>query len=188
MNEEEAAESPWILVEGPAPGSAEFLGRWLLAAAHADRELHDQYAQNPSLKQQISRLDVAYIASFSPAATKFIELLMKNLTCFPLDLWDEWGGMFTVMAELGFFSPTGNRYQMTIPQDISGLKIEAALLRLASTEDDEYHFYPEFLGWGNFLPKNAAEVGSHRLKCMPWRQRVADRELLLGEIDFKLQE
>jgi len=131
---------------------------------------------------------VAYIVSFSPAATKFIELLMKNLTCFPLELGKEWGAMFTVMAELGFFSPTGDRYQMTIPQDISGLKIEAALLRLASTEDDEYHFYPEFLVWGHFLPKDVAEVWSHRLKCMPWRQRVADRELLLGETDFKLKE
>jgi hypothetical protein len=35
MNEEMA---PWVLIEGPAPGSAEFLGRWLLAAADADRE------------------------------------------------------------------------------------------------------------------------------------------------------
>ena len=177
MNEEEAAESPWILVEGPAPGSAEFLGRWLLAAAHADRELHDQYAQNPSLKQQISRLDVAYIASFSPAATKFIELLMKNLTCFPLELGEEWGEMFTAMAELGFFSPTGNRYQMTIPQDISGLKIGAALLRLASTEKC-YSMHPEYIV--NWLPKTEAEAWSYRLKRMPWRQRVADRELLLG--------
>jgi hypothetical protein len=125
--------------------------------------LHDQYARNPSLKQQVGRLEVIYDVSFSPAATKFIELLMKNLTCFPLDLWDEWGGIFIVMAELGFFSPTGNRFQMTIPKEIGGLKIEVALLKLASTEDVEYHLYPEFLVWGHFLPKTEAEACSHRL-------------------------
>jgi hypothetical protein len=183
MNDEMA---PWVLIEGPAPGSAEFLGRWLLAAADADRELHDQYARNPLLKQQISRLEVLYVVSFSPPATKFIELLMKNLTCFPLGLWDEWGEMFTVMAELGFFSPTGNRYQMTIPKDISGLKIETTLLRLASTEDDEYYLHPEYIV--NFLPKREAEAWSHRLECMPWMQRVADRELLLGGDDSTLPE
>lgn len=39
MNEEMA---PWVVVEGPAPGSAEFLRRWQLAVAAADRELHDR--------------------------------------------------------------------------------------------------------------------------------------------------
>ena len=28
---------PWVLVEGPGPGDAEFLGRWLLAAVAADK-------------------------------------------------------------------------------------------------------------------------------------------------------
>jgi hypothetical protein len=165
-----AAESPWVLVEGPAPGSAEFLGRWLLAAAEADRELHDQHARNPSLKQQIFRLEIVYMICFSPAACKFIELLMgdgKNVTCFALDLCEEeWGEMFTVMTELGFFSPTENRYQMTIPKDISGLKIEAALLRLAATEDADSYLHPESLV--NWLPKTEAQA------------RVANRELPLG--------
>jgi hypothetical protein len=32
MNEELTADEPhWVLVEGPRPGDAEFLGRWLLA-------------------------------------------------------------------------------------------------------------------------------------------------------------
>ena len=50
MNEEMAAELLWVLVEGPGPGEAEFLGRWLLAAVEADRTLQEQFKQNPGLK------------------------------------------------------------------------------------------------------------------------------------------
>jgi hypothetical protein len=119
VNEEMAAELFWVLVEGPGPGDAEFLGRWLLAAVEADQALQEQFRDNPTLKQQISTLEVAYIFSFAPAATRFVELLMKNLTAFSLQLWGEWGEAFTVMAELGFFCRTGGRYQMTIPKEIS---------------------------------------------------------------------
>jgi hypothetical protein len=70
---------------------------------------------------------------------------MENLTCFSLDLWDEWGEIFTVMAELGFFRLTGNRYQMTIPREVTGSRIESVLLRLADTEDEESFLHPEHL-------------------------------------------
>jgi hypothetical protein len=40
MGDEIAAEAPWVLVEGPEPGDAEFLERWLLAAVQADCALH----------------------------------------------------------------------------------------------------------------------------------------------------
>jgi hypothetical protein len=81
------------------------------------------------------------------------------------------------MAELGFFSSTGNRFQLTIPRDISGMKIERALLKLLSTEDDEYQLYPEFLVWENMLSKTKAEAGSHRLSCLfivsrSWRRQT----------------
>jgi hypothetical protein len=89
MSEDTSSEAPWVLVEGPAPGEAEFLGGWLLAASQADRELHEQFRRNPSLIRQIASLEVACLVSFSPPATKCIELLMKNVTCFSLDLWDE---------------------------------------------------------------------------------------------------
>jgi hypothetical protein len=55
----------------------------------------------------------------------------KYFECLPavrarIALRDEWGEIFVVMVELGFFCRTGDRYQMTIPQAISGLKVEAA--------------------------------------------------------------
>ena len=165
MNEELAAELLWVLVERPGPGSAEFLGRWLLAAADADKELHEQHGRNPSLKQRIGRLEVAYIVEFSPPATQFIELYMQHSTCFTLALWGEWGELFTLMVELGFFSETGRRYQMTVPNIISGLMIEAALLRLASTEDDEHSLHPENIVF--CISKTEAEACLEAKGCGP---------------------
>jgi hypothetical protein len=77
------------------------------------------------------------------------------------------------MAELGFFRRTGDRYQMTVPKEISGTSIEAALLRLAATEDDEYFLHPERLV--TCLSKPDAEKWQLRLERLPWTQRVADR-------------
>jgi hypothetical protein len=39
-------EDQSVLVEGPGPGEAEFIGRWLLAAAAADRTLQEQFKRN----------------------------------------------------------------------------------------------------------------------------------------------
>jgi hypothetical protein len=162
------------LVEGPRAGDAEFLGRWLLAAVEADQALHEQFKQNPDLKEQISRLEVVYWVRFSPTATRCVELLMRDLTSFSLAVYEEpFGEIFTVMAELGFFRRTGDRYQMTVPKEISGTSIEAALLRLAATEDDEYFLHPERLV--TCLSKPDAEKWQLRLERLPWTQRVADR-------------
>jgi hypothetical protein len=175
------AEGPhWALVEGPGPGDAEFLGHWLLAAVDADKALGQQRERNPELKEQIGRLEAVYEISFSPAATRFIELLMKNLTCFTLDLWDEWGDMFTVMAGVGFFRQTGERYQMTLPEEINGPTIEDALLKLAATEDEEFLLQPENLV--SCLTKTNADMWQDLLERLPWMKRVADRALLLEEI------
>jgi hypothetical protein len=180
MNDEMTAEGFWVLVEGPGPGQAEFLGRWLLAAVDADKALEDERKQNPALKDQISRLEICYEISFSPSAMKFAALLLENLTCFTLDLRDElWGERFMLMTEIGFFRLTGDRYQMTLPQALSGLDIEAALLKLAATEDQGYYLHPE--RFVRCLSKADAETWQGRLERLPWMQRVADRALLLEE-------
>ncbi len=179
MNKYTAAELPWVLIEGPGSGDADFLGRWLLAAAQADQELQKKFERNPGLKQQISRIEVACNVSFSTAATKFVELLMKNLTCFSLSLWIEWGEIFAIMTDLGFFRRTGDRYQMTIPKGISGSRVQAALLRLAATEDEEHLLHPEHLV--TCLSKPDVQEWQLRLERQPWKQRIADRNVLLED-------
>jgi hypothetical protein len=89
------------------PGDAHFLGHWLLAAAGADELLQRQFEMDPAFKRAVERLEVVYAFAFSLTATKFIELLMKDLTAFPLSVLDEplWK-CFVVMMELGFFTQT----------------------------------------------------------------------------------
>jgi hypothetical protein len=183
MNEKMPAERLWVLIEGPAPGDAEFLGRWLLAAANADGMLQERFKHNPGLKDEIDSLEAVSDISFSLTAAKFVELLMKNLACFTLALWDEWGQDFPVMAELGFFRLTGDRYQMTIPQEISGAMIETALLKLADTEDEECYLHPEH--FVSCLEKTDADRWQRRLERLPQLQRAADRALLLEEIGHR---
>lgn len=171
-------EKLWVLIEGPGPGDAEFLGRWLLAAVAADQVLEEHFRNNGGLRDRITTLEIIRIVSFSPAATRTTRLLMKNLSCFSLDARDEWGELFALMAKIGFYRLTGSRYQMTIPQKFSGAEIEHALLELAATEDQEYYLHPEYLV--KCLSKREAEIWEARLARQPWMHRVADRNLLLS--------
>ena len=177
MTDQDAPKQHWVLVEGPAPGDAHFLGRWLLAAAEADKLLQEQFEQDPSFKLTISRIELLYAFAFSPTATKCIELLMKDLTSFSLSVFDFWGEKFAVMADIGFFSQTGDRYQMTVPKSVTREKIKAALLRLVATDDEIDFLHPEYLV--HCLSQEDVQYWHVRLGRMSWPQRVADRNVLL---------
>lgn len=177
MTDQDAPKQHWVLVEGPAPGDAHFLGRWLLAAAEADKLLQEQFEQDPSFKLTISRIVLLYAFAFSPTATKCIELLMKDLTSFSLSVFDLWGDVFAVMAEIGFFLRTGDRYQMTIPKTVTHAKIKAALLGLIKTEDEDHILHPEHLV--RCLDQREIRDWRLRLDRLPWTHRVADRNILL---------
>jgi hypothetical protein len=87
-----------------------------------------------------------------------------------------WGEIFSIMAQIGFFRRTGDRYQMTIPDRMSGSGIESALLKLATTEDENFLHPERFV---SCLSKSDAQKWQLRLERLPWTQRVADRNLLL---------
>jgi hypothetical protein len=89
------------------------------------------------------------------------------------------------MAELGFFCLTGDRYQMTVPQSIIGSKIEAALLRLAATEDQQHYLHPEQLV--TCLGKQDAQNWQLRLERLPWMQRVADLRFFWESLSSKIR-
>ena len=167
----------WVLVEGPAPGDAQFLGRWLLAAARADKRLRELFEQDPEFKRSVAKIELLYAFAFSPAATKSIQLLMKDLTSFSWSVFDLWGEVFPVMAKIGFFSQTGERYQMTIPKAITPATIKAALLRLLMTEDEDNFVHPEHLV--RCLKQGDVRDWQVRLERLPWTHRVADRNILL---------
>jgi hypothetical protein len=170
-------DDPCILVEGPRWGDAEFFGRWLLAADRVNT-LWNEAVKDPKFRSQVSRLEVVYHLDFGTAALAMLLELREQFVAFTLCLDSEEGELFAMMAELGFFVLTGERYQMVIPTstDISHLK--EALLRFAKTEDAEYWLHPEHLV--TTMPFASATAWQSRLLAMDEQCRNADRILLLS--------
>ncbi len=87
--------------------------------------------------------------------------------------------MLAIMADVGFFTQTGARYQMTVPKSLEIETITNALLLLASTEDDEYFLHHEMVL--TTMTQQEAAAWKSRLNQMPWARRDADRALLLDD-------
>jgi hypothetical protein len=90
----------------------------------------------------------------------------------------EEGELFAMMAELGFFVLTGERYQMVIPTSTDIGQLKKALLRFAETEDAEYWLHPEHLV--TTMPFASAMAWQSRLLAMDEQRRNADRIVLLS--------
>ena len=166
---------PFVLIECPGPGDAEFARDFLGAALEADRKLQEYFEQDPTFRPSIDRLETVYSIAFAPTAMALIKKWFDGgMAAFVLNLYEEWGEMFAVMADFGFFELTGQRYQMTIPNDLDINKIVKALRRLAATEDAECYLHPEWLlndnGSGRGC-RNADEIECHGLDGAGWRTR-----------------
>ena len=68
---------PYILVEGPEWGDAEFCGKWLLMAAKAEA-LWKKAINDPSLKEQIETLTAVNMPDFGIGAIVMVSQLEKN--------------------------------------------------------------------------------------------------------------
>jgi hypothetical protein len=173
-------ESDWIVVEGPSPWDAEFAVNWLQFAIEADRLLQCYFDENPGFRRSIRRLELMGNVEFATAAMAFLGMWLKDTQTFMLHLVDsEWGDVISIMATIGFFMQTGDRYQMTIPMNLKVEKIKDQLIKLAATEDAEYIIHPEQL----VVCMRQAEAieWKRNLDGINWQQRLADREALLAE-------
>lgn len=173
----------WIVVEGPSPGDARFVSQWLQEALAADAMLASIFANEPNFRETISRLEIISCVEFGPAAMAFITMWLKDLTAFAMDvLGSEWGEMFSIMSELGFFTLTGDRYQITVPRGLTPDSIKLALGRLAETEDSDFVLHQELIV--HTISFEAAQQWGNRLDKLPWQQRLADRDILLENNDL----
>jgi hypothetical protein len=117
MNRKDAIleNEPYILVEGPGSGNAEFYGNWLLAAAKAEA-LWNKAIKDRIFKKKVELLTVLYIPDFGEAAIFFLSKLQKSHISFmvPLngELFEELHEVeeLAVMIEMGFFVRTGQHY------------------------------------------------------------------------------
>jgi hypothetical protein len=178
MQFQDLQEHRWSLVEGPGPGDAEFSAQWLQSALKADRLLQKEFSAHPGFRPTIGRLEFNCCVEFAPAALAFISMWFKDFSTFKLNLTTELAEIFVTMADVGFFTQTGDRYQMTIPKTLRIKTIRDSLLKLAATEDARCCLHPEWLL--ATMTNEAASDWQRRLSGIGWMQRVADRNALLA--------
>ena len=134
-----------ILVEGPAWGDAKYYGRWLIAAAKANEILQIAKKHDAEFLRAIDTLETLQVLDFGIMATVFLSHFVdKELQTFVIDVDSSHDLIdFVLMIEMGFFTQTGNCYQMTLPSRLNLNKVKQAHLKLAATEDDEGIIHPE---------------------------------------------
>jgi hypothetical protein len=166
-----------VLIEGPAWGDAEFYGNWLLNAAKANELLQQAKSDDPDFRSSIDVLEVWRGLDFGIMATWFIaQFVDKNFETFVIDPDSVELIDFVLLAEMGFFTLTGDRYQMTLPTKLDIDRIKRAHLKLAETEDEEW-IHPERLVVG--MPHERVMKFERLLREMDQDQRLADRRALL---------
>ena len=167
-----------ILVEGPAWGDAEFYGNWLLMAAKANVLLQQVKCDDPDFRSSIDTLEVLYGLDFGLMGTVFMSLFIdKEFQTFVIDPDSDGLIEFVLMAEMGFFTLTGDRYQMTLPTKLDLDQVKQAHLKLAGTEDEDW-IHPERLVVD--MPHARATEFQRLLGDMDQDQRLADRRALLN--------
>ena len=169
------------LIEGPEWGDTKFYGNWLMAAAKAN-ELWTEALKNPRFSERVGLLTALAIPDFSIGATVLLSRLEQNLASFVVSLNEETvPEEFAMMIEMGFFTLTGQRYQMVVPTRLTLRKVMKAALRLAKTEAEDEDgldiLHTECII--STMPLAEAKVWQSRLRDMDEARRQADRMLLL---------
>ena len=167
-----------ILIEGPAWGDAKFYGHWLITAAKAYELLENAKKNDAAFRTAIETLEFWQCLDFGIMATVFLsQFVGRKFETFVIDVNDSADLLdFVLMAEMGFFVLTGNRYQMTLPASLDMDKVKQAHLKLARTEDDNW-IHPEELIAS--VPYLHARKYQRLLGSMNQDQRLADRRALL---------
>jgi hypothetical protein len=121
----------YVLVEGPPWGDAEFLGKWLLAAAQAEGFGKEAY-EDPIFREHVDRICTCHIPHFGISGSIMVMQLREYRTTFVIDLNSEDGDDFTMMVAMGFFLLTDDKYQMAIPASLTAATVRAAVIASAS--------------------------------------------------------
>jgi hypothetical protein len=175
----EYSSPEFILIESPGWDDAAFYGKWLLAAAQAQLIWTEAVETDCEFRAQIERLEVMGSVQLGTEAFRIVGKLSENVRTMIVRADTDMGDSVALMARMGFFERTGERYQMILPSRIDADIVKAAGVALAATEDKDYEIHPEFLV--STMPLALAQTWQARLQEMVETQRLADRKLLLCE-------
>src|ERR1700757_4880110 len=118
----------FILVEGPGCGDARFVSEWLSKALKADEILQQMRFTERDLFERIESLELIYRVAFAPVALACVRKWFRTLGAFTVNIPNsQWSDMLAVIADIGFLTQTGNRYQMTLPKTLDSESIGSAL-------------------------------------------------------------
>ena len=166
------------LIEGPSTRDIDFAAAWLIAVVGA-RESFGECSKDARFRGLLDYLQVRSCIEFHSSAMDFIGRWLQGEGAFEFEVPRHYvrGVTFTVMNALGFFTLTGQRYQMTIPANITQEDIRRAVHRLSQIHDGNGCIYPEHLVVS--MEPQEAEESAVRLRDMREDERLADRNALL---------
>ena len=167
------------LVEGPRFADCRFKAAWLSSAANLQAHWLEA-VKDDDFRRQITRVLLSCVPDFEEAAFMLLVELGKEKVSFIVDLEDWRAQEFAMMERLGFFDRTGERYQMTIPSNLSIRQVKKAALAVEATEDDEY-----FLRLDQLIvtiPISEAKNWQQRLHEMDQGEREVARLMLLDQL------
>ena len=175
-----SGEQRMILIETAGFGDAKFYAGWLSFAAKAENILVEIRKSDSEFRQKIEDLEGEYKLDFATAGALIVTHLGPEFPALAIDLYEEcfYVDMFCIMAELGFYERTGDRYQMTLPVALGTTAVRQAVLKLANTMDEDEVAHPERLVVSLSGPQ--AKAWHRRLSEQSEAARLADREVLLG--------
>jgi hypothetical protein len=141
-------------------GDANFYGNWLLAAAKADELLKEASKQDADFCASIRILETFQELNFAITATTFLSRLAtkKEFCTFLVDVQAGELSDFALMAEMGFFALTGDRYQMTIPRHLDLALVKEAHLKLAQNDDHPEYFITDLPDFRQMPLSNAFAI------------------------------
>jgi hypothetical protein len=134
----------YSLIDGRDVCDAHFYGRWLCLAAQAEGHWRELMSDK-RFSKRIMRLTCAFIPDFGIGSTAILSALLRDGAPCAVNLWDETGEEFVMLAGMGFFREKSGHYRLEIPSVLTRKTVKAAALAFAETEDKRYVLHPESL-------------------------------------------
>src|SRR5262249_53589873 len=153
-------------------------GNWLRMAAKANELLQEARNGDSDFNKSIETLEMLQCLDFGIMATVFLsQFVDKKFYTFVFDPAESAHLLdFALMVEMGFFTLTEDRYQMTLPTELDIDLVKQAHLKLAGTEDEEWIYLEQLIV---DMPRARAIEFQRLLGDMDQDQRLADRRSLL---------
>jgi hypothetical protein len=177
-----------ILIEGPKWGDAVFYGRWLILSTRVDDLWKEMAAEDPSFRKLVDEVvSLPARVDFGLNASILLFKLLEKYCTLVIEPADYDAEAVYMMAQMGFFTVTRRRYQMTLPTEIDRETVKRAMLNLADlkevmwqavAQDHRYNCVNPFSLV--CMPRSAAVAWQRLLGRMDEDERLAERSALLA--------